>query len=197
MSSPPAANPPVGQSTPPFDEDIEILKEAIREQERLIDSQTEGMSELDKKAEHLISLSVLTLGAAAALGVYLIDHVCGAGRLLLVVLMLGAAATIFAIIEFTICYVGLKGVLERKAAPDPEWIKKKAADPEWTLIEQYLAVIQGLADAFATNRAAMDTNVTHRRRGVFGLLAGFLLLALAAFLFLVLAALETRCSTGV
>jgi hypothetical protein len=146
---------------------IDLLREMVREAERLVDHQLQAMEELDNKSEQMIKLSVALLAGGAALAGFTIRHlVAYAGGAFLAALGVAATLNGTAIVSFVASYVGLRHQTDAHVGPHPRWLKQKPVDEGWTLALHVGSLIQGYADYSDHNVGRMRTSARRRVRGL-------------------------------
>lgn len=146
--------------------DVRLLREMVRESERLIDHQLQAMEQLDDKAEHMVGLSVALLAGGVALVGFMIQNLpdrigfwfalgvsCG------VILNLGSIAS------FLRSYVGIAPHTELHVTPHPTWMLEKVHDEQWSLWRHLGSLVRSYAKYSDVNVAKMRASGIYRAHG--------------------------------
>lgn len=152
-----------------------VLREMVREAERVIDHQVRVWERLDAKAEQLIRSALLTLAGAVALATFFLrqSEVLLDGLFLL--LFLGAGLSIvLALLFFIASYAGFRSDRRLGIGPSPRWLADQAVRSEDSMADHLTAVLATYREDFRGNRAAMDLALRSRQRGLAALLVGIL-----------------------
>lgn len=151
---------------------VEWLEEIIRQSERQVDLQLEGLSQLDEKLFRLVRLASLLLAGGLTLGGYYVQlspDEAGAGWLLFgTVLAIGISLTVIAVILLT---RGYTGGLKSDAAgqvyfgPDPGALYDYLPVDEEDYGDFLEWILDGYGENVPTNREKMESKFEARRKG--------------------------------
>jgi hypothetical protein len=155
------------------DPDLPLLRESLREAERVLDHQMEALQEVDDKAEQVLAVTLATTGGGLAFFAYASAKVDpGRSFGFILVFAVGFAANVLAAAAFLSGYLGFVNPTVVQAGPAPAWIAQRTTDPSWSERDHLRSVIAGHARYFANNERIF-------RQVRAWTLGGFALLALA------------------
>lgn len=167
---------------------FEWLEEIVRQSERQVDLQLDGLSQLDDKLFRLIRLSSLLLAGGLTLGGYYVqlspDHSKGLWLIFGGILALGIGLTVVAMVLLTRGYTG--GSRSEEAGqiylgPDPGDLNDYLPVDEQDYADFLEWILEGYGENIPTNRIKMEQKFEARRKGfvVLILAVGLLGVALA------------------
>lgn len=148
-------------------DDDELLREMLREAERVLDRQFRMMEEHDDKTEQAIALGVATLGGGVALATF---ARAGTAPLAMGFVVFGAALNLLALLWLLEAYVGLSRKESLRMGPNLRWLAAKANDRTWSLEDHLLTLIKDVPAHWDANLAALRAVAGRRRSGLLMLL---------------------------
>ncbi len=147
--------------------DVELLREMVREWERLIDHPVQAMAELNDKAEQMIKLAVALLAAGITLAGYVIQTLpdlvepwFGVGILAGIVLNLSSIA------QFLRAYAGAGPHGELHIGPHPAWMMDKTKESDWTLYRHLGSIVRSYGKYSDVNVGKMRDSAVRRTTGL-------------------------------
>lgn len=157
---------PLTESPAP-DPTLQLLREMVRESERVFDIQIQSFGRADARSEQMIALSVLALGGGLAFADAFGPPGPQGARLPFVPLM-GAALILnaLALLTFLRAYLRLREHSGIRFGPSPEWIADQSQRKGPTEAQHLGAVLVALADDHFENLSLLHNAVTIRDRGV-------------------------------
>lgn len=155
------------------EETAAVLREMVREAERVVDHQARVWEGLDAKAEQLMRLALLTLAGAVALATFFLQQrdVVLDGIFLGLFLAAGLLV-VMAILFIVSSYAGFRSDRRLGLGPSLGWLADRSARSGVTLDGHLRAVLAKYREDFEGNRASMDLALRSRQRGLFLLVGG-------------------------
>lgn len=151
---------------------VEWLEEIIRQSERQVDLQLDGLSQLDEKLFRLVRLASLLLAGGLTLGGYYVQlspNEGGLGWLIFgLILALGIGLTVIAMILLTRGYTGGMGsdaAGQVYFGPDPSALNDYLPVDEEDYGDFLEWILEGYAENVPTNREKMEDKFEARRKG--------------------------------
>lgn len=163
----------------------DLLAEANRTSERILDHQIRMWGEMEDKAEHLMRLSLATLAGAVALTTLFVQvpDVTLDGAFFVLFLAAGVSVVVALLMVLT-SYVGLRADRRVALGPAPAWLRDRLGDSPRDDAAYQLGILDVYADSFRENREKMDLARTVSRRAIRSLVVG-VALSTGAFIYLV------------
>jgi hypothetical protein len=112
------------------DPDLPLLRESLREAERVLDHQMGALQEVDYKAEQVLAVTLATTGGGLAFFAYASAKVDpGRSFGFVLVFAVGFAANVLAAAAFLSGYLGFVNPTVVQAGPAPAWIAQRTTIP--------------------------------------------------------------------
>lgn len=163
-------------------DDETLLREMLREAERVLDQQLHALDEMDDKTEQLLAVGVATAGAGIALFAFLAQHGGnGVGPAAQGGWAGAFALNLAALLAFLQAYVGFGARRLPKAGPSPSWIAEKLDDAAWSTRTHVASVVAAYPDYFRDNARVMVREGRAQRVGLALLTFAVLVYAGVAF----------------
>lgn len=151
----------------------DVLREMLRELERILDQQLRAVEEQDDRAEQAITLAVATLGGGLGLATLLSGALYRDG-VSLAFLGVSAGVNLASLAWLLRAYMGVPKALQ--VGPRPTWLRDKANDAGWTVQDHLLSMVTDVPDYCLANADILRRRASIILRGVW-----MLLLALAGY----------------
>lgn len=162
-----------------------LLREMVREAERVVDHQARLWEGLDAKAEQLMRLALLTLAGAVALATFFLQvQDIPLDETFLFLFLAGGLLVVLAVLFIVSSYVGIRSDRRFDVGPSPAWLVERSSHRNSTLEVHLGKVLETYEEDFATNRRRMDLVARSRRWGVLMLVWGTAVYA-AGFIYVV------------
>lgn len=162
-----------------------MLREMVREAERVIDHQVRVWEGLDAKAEQLMRLALLVLAGAVALATFFVQRPGVPFDAVFLAIFLGAGLlVVFAILYLLASYAGFRSDRRLSVGPAPAWLVDRSTRSDPSLRDHLRAVLETYRDEYEENRRRMDLAAESRMCGLALLVAGIGAYA-AAFIYVV------------
>lgn len=153
-----------------------LLLEMLREAERVVDAQFEGMREHDDKTESSLNLAAASLGG----GLLLAGLLPGAGVVPWSLAVAAATLNIVALGLLVASYIGFRKEGGMALGPHPSWLSERAQDEDWKLTDHAASVLAGHARSVDANARKLDRVLSRRRAALAVLLGALALYAIQA-----------------
>lgn len=163
-------------------DDTDVLRELLRQAERVLDHQARGMEEQDDKTEQPLALGVATLGGGLALATW-VTQVGGSDLFFGLLIAAGALVNLVSLPTLMGAYLVLPLTLQ--VGPHPRWLAEQARDLETVLREVLLDLVETGPAYYEMNANALIRTSRERGRGLRLLLVAVCLYVLSAAYMLV------------
>src|SRR3990172_8724467 len=166
---------------------LPLLREMVRESERVCDIQRQSFARADARSEQMIALGLVTLGAGLAMSRSFEPSGSPAPDPPFLALMGGAMVlNAHAILTFLRAYLRPREHSAIRFGPSPEWIANQSRRRNLREPEHLRALLVGLADDHFENLSLLQTAVATRDKGLSRLTLAALLYGAAGFYIAVL-----------
>lgn len=157
---------------------VGLLREAVREAERVVEIQARAMEELDDKSEHLVNLAVAAMAGSVTLALFALTNANAWPWVApMAPLLVGSAYNVAALWRFLAAYNARHARdASVEVGPDLKWVEGRLDQPRWGLREHLRHVVAGYAAYQRANQETMSVTARDRSRGL-----AFLFVALAAY----------------
>lgn len=152
---------------------VAVLREMVREAERVIDHQARVWEGLDGKAEQLMRLALLALAGAVGLATFLLQmrdvHL---DEVFLALFLAAGFVVVLATLFFVSAYAGIRSDRRFDVGPAPAWLAERSHRRNPALGAHLREVLATYDEDYEANRRRMDLVARSRKRGVLMLVAG-------------------------
>lgn len=147
----------------------ELLREMVRESERVIDGQLKAIEELDDKGEAAIRVAVLALVFGFSMGAFVVQTNETPWILRFWTIMVVGTGIILNLVALALIvhsYSSLSGRRDAQTTPDITALPKRHKTPLMDLEIHFEGLIEGYGNAQKANHAHMETVTKWRRIGL-------------------------------
>lgn len=140
----------------------DVLREMLRELERILDQQLRAVEEQDDRAEQAVTVAIATLGGGLGLA-SVVAGVVPTDPMFLLLLGVAASVNLGALHHFLRAYLGIPKALQ--IGPQPAWVRSKARDPAWTMGDHLQSLVENLPDYCHGNADILRQRAAELYRG--------------------------------
>lgn len=136
-----------------------VLPLMLDEARRVLDHQVRAIEELDDKTEHMLTLTVSSLGGTLLLAGVVVERAGAGARATFTAIAVGAVFHLLAAGFLLNGYLGVGRKTEIAVGADVAWIAGKANDPSWTEERHLVSLLMTYPHFAARNTRRMrDSN---------------------------------------